>query len=148
LDALAGLPSVAVDYATRVAARVRDLTGGAVDLEPFAIEVSAEPDGLWLRTRGLVRFGRPEIEVYGVAPDDGSAAEAALGRVAAFVAGGGTIEPGRMLGVGASRLVAREGERNRERWGDTVVLELVDVDPSGEPQESGRSLGRREWLLR
>jgi hypothetical protein len=53
-----------------------------------------------------------------------------------------------VLGVGSAWLVAREGERNRERWGDAVVLELVDVDASGELRETGSSLGRREWLLR
>jgi hypothetical protein len=158
LDALASLPAIALEYAVALAGRLQELVGGRIrdettgrELVPTApehvvVESVENSDGLWIRTRGLAKFGRPELEVYGVARDDRTAAVAAMERVAVHLAAGGTIEPGRTLGVGAARLVAREGERNRGSWGDTVVLELVDVDVSGDSLETGRVLGRRDWL--
>ena len=158
LDTLASLPAIALEYAVAVAARLRELVGGRIrdettgrDLVPSApehivVESTEDRDGLWIRTRGLAKSARPELEVYGVARDDRTAAVAATERVAVHLAAGGTIEPGGMLGVGAARPVACEGERNRGSWGDTVVLELVDVDATGDSLETGRVLGRRDWL--
>jgi hypothetical protein len=142
LDSLTGSPRRAFDYASSVAERVAELAGGSVDLEPVTVEAEDQADGVWLRTRGLVRFGVPELEVYGIRPLEQAAAQAALRRVAAHLAGGGTIEPGRKLGFDDALLVAREGERNRDYWGGTVVLELVDVDADGDVRDRGRGRGR------
>jgi hypothetical protein len=158
LDSLATTAANAVDYATVVAARLQALLKGPVHdrvvdrpLDPrapehVAIEASEEPDGFWVRTRGLEKYGRPELEVYGVAADERDAAMHAMRRVSSHLTSGGTIEPGRTLGLGSVRLVAREGERNREHWGDTVVLELVDLDPAGHSRETGTGFGHRGWV--
>jgi hypothetical protein len=160
LDAIASDASRALDYATAIATRVHDLvrgpvrdeaTGRELDVhspEHVIVESESERDGIWVRTRGLSQYGRPELEVYGVDTDDRDAAETAMRRLVTHLAAGGSIEPGRRIGVGAVQLVAREGERNRDRWGDAVVLELVDVDVTGHSTEAGAGLGRRDWLHR
>src|SRR2546425_175358 len=104
LDTLASLPAIALEYAVAVAARLQELVGGRIrdettgrELVPSApehvvVESADDGDGLWIRTRGLVKFARPELEVYGVARDEREAAVVAMERVAVHLAAGGTIE--------------------------------------------------------
>lgn len=59
---------------------------------------SPEPDGkAWLHTRGLRKFGRPELSVHGVGSDEFDAVKKMLDRFINFQALGGVIEEGREI---------------------------------------------------
>jgi hypothetical protein len=104
--------------------------------------VPMEDDGsFWIHTHGLVKFGRPEFEIYDLpaSMDDGAAI--ALNDMGQYVALGALISPNETAGNQAVPLRARVGEREREHWEDIPVLELVDVDDGGRPAASGAERG-------
>ena len=159
-------------YVTRLADRVSLLADGCVnDLMSFryfgsgswrveqpAQEVdvrehvlvhaeTGEPEGIWVHTHGLLKFGRPELEIYGVPREMGEKACSAMLGMMAYVVSGPLIRPGETVGDPEVPLKAREGTRNRERhWGDSPVLELVDVDAQKQPVASGAVLGLKALL--
>lgn len=57
--------------------------------------ISEEPEGLWLHTRGLRKFGRPELSVRGVGAEEEGMVKKMLDRFISFQALGGVIEEGR-----------------------------------------------------
>jgi hypothetical protein len=103
--------------------------------------------GMWVHTHGLIKFARPELEIYEVPEDLWEGVSLAMLDMMAYVIAGPLIRPGETVGIPEVPLRAREGTRNRERhWGDCAVLELVDVDPRREPLASGAERGLRALL--
>lgn len=121
--------------------RVDDPVGELDPREHITIHSVGEDGGTWLHTHGLVKFARPDVEIYGV-PDelvDGVAGR--LNDLALYVMQGALVRPGETVGDVDAPLRAVESGRDREHWGDTVVLELVDADRG---RDADRAL--RAWL--
>ena len=92
----------------------------------------------WFHTHGLIKFGRPEMEIYDVPSEFDTVAFATLLDISQYVITGELIEPGQTCGDPSQPFYAREGKKNREdHWNETSVLELVDVDQRGKPVASG-----------
>jgi hypothetical protein len=167
-------PSLAasVAFATRIAARISDLgigvahddaacryfagdswkcptPSGPSDPRDHVVlhsEVGA-PTGHWIHTHGLVKFGRPEFEVYDVPEEISTAVSWEILNLCSYVIGGELVEPGHTVGHPDVPLAARIGSRNRpNHWEDTAVLELVDVGPDRLPLASGCERGWRAFL--
>lgn len=97
-----------------------------------------ERDGSWFHTHGLLKFGRPEMEIYNVPPAFYGTAYGMLMDLAQYVITTAIIEPGQTCGDPNQPFHARVGTRNREgHWEDRSVLELVDVDERRRPVSSG-----------
>lgn len=157
--------------ATKLADRLADLADGCVnDLsamrffgpgtwripEPLAdvdvrehVIVHALPGekatGGWVHTHGLIKFGRPEFEIYDVPPDMTEGTAVALNDMGQYVLMGALISPGETLGDTSMPLHARIGGRDREHWEEIPVLELVDIEADGQPADSGASRGLKAW---
>lgn len=102
------------------------------------VHIHIEGDSRWFHTHGLVKFGRPELEIYDVPPELDAAAFTMLLDVAQYVITSALIEPGQTCGDPNQPFFAREGTKNREEhWNDTCVLELVDVGERSKPVGSG-----------
>jgi hypothetical protein len=83
----------------------------------------------WLHTHGLVKFGRPELEVYDVPAELAAAAGPLLNEIAWYMADGALMRPGDSLGDPGEPISVRQGARRRRdrwHWEGTPVLELVD----------------------
>ncbi len=108
---------------------------------------SGDPRGMWVHTHGLIKFGRPEIEVYEVPEPVWKGVSLAVLDLAMYVIGGALIKPGETVGDPAVPLVARQGARHRKgHWEDCAVLELVDVDEKRRPVETGAVRGLEALL--
>jgi hypothetical protein len=102
------------------------------------VHIHIESDSRWFHTHGLIKFGRPELEIYDVPPEMDAVAMATLLDIAQYVISSAMIEPGQTCGDPSQPFYAREGKKNREEhWRDISVLELVDVDNRGKPVSSG-----------
>ena len=101
-------------------------------------------DRFWVHTHRLVKFGRPELEVYDVPGDMVNGVAIALNDMGQYVLSGALVSPGETLGDRAVPLHARLGEREPAHWEDVPVLELVD-DEGGRPAASGAERGLRAW---
>lgn len=107
--------------------------------------VGAEsPEGAWIHTHGLLKFGRPEFEIYDVPASMSSGTAAALNDLGQYVLTGAFVAPGQTVGDPSVPLRARLGERDPGHWGEIPVLELVDVEEQGEPA-AGATRGLRAW---
>jgi hypothetical protein len=71
---------------------------------------SPEPNGrFWLHTRGMRKFGRPDLSVRGVAEDQRDAVQKMIDRFINYQALGGVIEPGRPVAMSGLQDVYRPG---------------------------------------
>lgn len=109
--------------------------------EHVSLYVDPLHDGLWLRTHGLVKFGRPELEIYRVTPEMSGRAIETIGNFVDYVVCDRPIAPGHTLGNPSRPLLARPGMRHPDYWEGTPVLEFVDVDRRGSPFPSGANNG-------
>lgn len=106
--------------------QVDDRVGDADPREHIVVHSVSEDGGpAWIHTHGLVKFGRPEFEIYDVPPDIVEAVGIGILDMAAYVMGGALVEAGQTLGDPDVPIRARRGGRDREHWEDTPVLELV-----------------------
>jgi hypothetical protein len=102
------------------------------------VHIHIESDSRWFHTHGLIKFGRPEMEIYEVPEELDQIAYATLFDIAQYVITSALIEPGQTCGDPTQPFYAREGTRNREdHWNDLPVLELVDIDERRKPVASG-----------
>ena len=102
------------------------------------VHIHLESDSGWLHTHGLIKFGRPEMEIYGVPPELHAVAFGTLLDIAQYVITSELIEPGQTCGDPSQPFYARAGTKNREEhWHDMSVLELVDLDERRKPAASG-----------
>ena len=75
-----------------------------------ALLSSPEPDGgTWLHTRGLLKFGRPDLSVHGVADEEIDLVVKMLDRFINYQALGGVIETGRQVVMQGLEAVYRPG---------------------------------------
>lgn len=98
------------------------------ELDPrlhVTVHVVADEDTAWIHTHGLAKFGRPEVEVYGVPEDLREPVGVVMLDIAAYVIDGAVIKRGQKLGHRDSPVRVLAGTRNRDHWGDTPVLELA-----------------------
>ncbi len=92
----------------------------------------------WFHTHGMLKFGRPEMEIYEVAPELDDTAFALLLNTAQYVISTALIEPGQTCGDPNQPFYARAGTKSRDgHWEDASVLELVDVDERRQPVATG-----------
>jgi hypothetical protein len=122
--------------------RVPDRIGELDAREHISVHQIAEAETHWIHTHGLIKFGRPEFEVYDVADELAPAVSVGFLDLAQYVMEGGLIEPGHTLGDPDVPLRTRVGERELDHW-TVPVLELVD---GGRGQESSAERGLRAWL--
>jgi hypothetical protein len=102
------------------------------------VHVHLELDSGWLHTHGLIKFGRPEMELYEVPPELQGVAFGMLLDIGQYVITSAVIEPGQTCGDPTQPFYARAGTKNREEhWNGVSVLELVDVDDRHKPVSSG-----------
>ena len=102
------------------------------------IETGDGQEPHWLHTHGMLKFGRPEMEIYDVPPEMDDTAFAMLLNTAQYVITAALIEPGQTCGDPNQPFYAREGTKNKAgHWEDASVLEMVDVDDNGRPADSG-----------
>jgi len=108
------------------------------------VHLHIEPEAGWFHTHGLVKFGRPELEIYAVPAELEAAAFRTLLDVSQYVCTTALIQPGETCGDPGQPFFAREGSRNRDgHWNDLSVLELVDVAEDGKPVASGAPMALR-----
>jgi hypothetical protein len=155
----------ALPYAYRLGDRICDLAAGCVndffarrffapggwvvpdgdpDFEPLehvSMFVDQLHDGFWFRTHGLIKFGRPELELYRVSRELTTNAIGTLGNYVKYVVMEQPIQPNHTIGNPDRPLLARPGSRNPDYWEGIPVLELVDVDRTGSPLPSGANRG-------
>jgi hypothetical protein len=110
--------------AWRVGASVRELD----PRRHVTVHVVTDDGSSWIHTHGLVKFGRPEIEVYDVPDDLLDRVGAVMLDISGYVIDGATIKPGQTLGERSAPVHVRPGGDDREHWGPTPVLALTGLD--------------------
>jgi hypothetical protein len=86
----------------------------------------------------MIKFSRPEMEIYDVPPELEAAAFGMLLDIAQYVITSAIIEPGQTCGDPSQPFYAREGTKNREgHWNELPVLELVDLNENRKPVSTG-----------
>ena len=149
-----------VVFATRVAQRLASLADGVImdtagyrffgpagwpvenPISEFDarehVHIHFEGESAWFHTHGLVKFGRPELEIYEVPPELNEAAYAMLLDVCQYVITTSLISPGQTCGDPEQPFYAREGKKNDAgHWNGVSVLELVDLDDRKKPIAAG-----------
>jgi hypothetical protein len=103
------------------------------------VHIHVESGSYWFHTHGLIKFGRPEMEIYDVPPGLYDTAFGMLLDVSQYlITSSALIEPGQTCGNPSQPFYAREGTKNREgHWNDVSVLELVDLGERRKPVSSG-----------
>jgi hypothetical protein len=157
-----------VVFATRIAQRLATLADGVVmdtcayrffgpdgwpveDPNPEFdvrehVHIHMESESNWFHTHGLIKFGRPELEIYDVPPDLQTTALGLLLDTAQYVITATMIEPKQTCGDPSHPFYAREGTKNREEhWNDIPVLEFVDLDERRKPVPSGAPKALRHF---
>jgi hypothetical protein len=76
-------------------------------------------------TAGLVKFDLPEVEVYGVAPENAAMAERFLLALAQTVLTGARLEPGAVVGARSAPFKVAVGGLDRGLWEGVPCLELL-----------------------
>jgi len=149
-----------VIFATRLARRLAELGDGVImDSSGFRffgpqgwpvedpmpefdarehVHIHIEAESRWFHTHGLVKFGRPELEIYDVPSELDHVAFGTLLDIGQYVITSAMIEPGQTCGDPNQPFYARQGTKNTDdHWQETAVLEMVDVDEDGKPVVSG-----------
>jgi len=102
------------------------------------VHIHIEGDTGWFHTHGLIKFGRPELEIYDVPEGLAGVAYGTLFDIAQYVITTAMIEPGQTCGDPSQPFHARAGSKNsKDHWNGTQVLELVDVNERGKPVSAG-----------
>jgi hypothetical protein len=105
--------------------------------------VGDDRDGFWVHSHGLVKFGRAELELRDVPAALADAATAFVLNVGQYAIAEAPVEPWHTLAERDAPLMAVPGGDDADHWGDTPVLELVDVR-GGRP-DRGVSRGLAAW---
>lgn len=104
-----------------------------------ATRVEALSDGLWVSSRGMIKFNLPELEMYGVLQDDLEAAVRMVIAACQQMISGIPFRVGETAFLPSQPLAIVEGSKNREVWGDRPTLEFRD------PRGSGAGEGVAAW---
>lgn len=106
--------------------------------EHVHVHIVQDGNASWFHTHGLVKFGRPELEIYDVPAEMDELAYGMLFDLSQYIITSAQIEPGQTCGDPNQPFYAREGTKNeKDHWEGTPVLELVDLNESGRPIASG-----------
>jgi hypothetical protein len=92
--------------------------------EHVTVHVVEDGPALWVHTHGLLKFARPELELFEVPADLSDLAYAFLMDVGGYTIAGPVIADGHTLGSPDVPLRAHDGTREREHWAEAPVLEL------------------------
>jgi hypothetical protein len=102
------------------------------------VHIHTESDTGWIHTHGLIKFGRPEMEIYEVPAELHATAFGMLLDISQYVITSALVEPGQTCGDPEQPFYAREGKKNQEgHWNGIPVLELVDLDERRKPVSTG-----------
>lgn len=126
----------------------------------------ADPPRLWAYTDGLRTSGRIELEMHGIAPEDGRFATFLLNNIAEMVADSGLPEPGEAIEIGggvfvrfmpwqdAARDVPQDWlgsmtnrEDHAERKLEGARAAVCALDSLRWPEEAARAAARGEFAL-
>jgi hypothetical protein len=105
--------------------------------EHVTVHVVEDGGALWIHTHGLLKFGRPELEVFDVPYDLQHAVAAYVVDTGGDTIDGAVVAPGHRLGGRALR--AREGRREDGHWNGRSVLELYGA--RGTTADAMRAIG-------
>ncbi len=103
------------------------------DIDPrehVTVQIVSEPSGLWVHTHGLLKFGRPEVELFDVPAELEKVARAFVLDTAGYVIDGPVIAPGSTLGSPDKPLRVVEGARQAAHWDSIPVVEFRGVGAS------------------
>jgi hypothetical protein len=91
-----------------------------------AILLSMESDKVWLHSRGMRLFGRPDLSCHGVLPQEVELLQPVFNGIMRMQAAGAVIPEGQLVeGVGlSSRLVCRHRGSLRDEYFNNVHIEL------------------------
>jgi hypothetical protein len=99
--------------------------------EVASIKLATQSDGIWASTRGLAKFNLPEIEMYGLGPEQVEIAVKMLVAAGQQALIGMPMKPGETAFSVSSPLEVVDGVRNRDEWGDRPTVELRDRGAAG-----------------
>lgn len=92
---------------------------------------SSEEDGTWLHTRGMIKYGRPDLSVRSIQEDEISSVKKLIDRFISFLALGGVVEEGREVSLPGLtrqyRMGRVEGDRDDPDF-NNVHVEIVARD--------------------
>jgi len=102
------------------------------------VHLHIEGNGGWGHTHGMIKFGRPEMEIYEVPEELFVTAQALMLDLAQYVITSAIVEPGQTCGDPSQPFYAREGSKNdKDHWNGVPVIELVDLDERKKPVSAG-----------
>lgn len=107
--------------------------------EHVAVHVVEDGEALWIHTHGLLKFGRPELELFGVPYDLQQVVSAYVVDTGGDTIDGPVVAPGHRLGELGHALRARAGSREAEHWNGRSVLELYGA--RGTTADAVRAMG-------
>ncbi|HWP30831.1 MAG TPA: hypothetical protein VNK96_03760 [Fimbriimonadales bacterium] len=99
--------------------------------EVCSVKAYSLSDGIWVSTRGLIKFDQPEFEMYGIPRNLEDVAVRMLISAGQQVLIGIPMMPNQTAFSTVSPLEIVPGTRQKEFWGDRPVLEFRDVGGSG-----------------
>lgn len=100
---------------------------GPEPIEQITLLAAAEIGGYWLHSRGMRKFGRPDLSAHGLAQEDLETFAALFESLAVTLAGGATIPDGqriRFAGTKIERMVTLQGNPDDPEF-DNVHYELA-----------------------
>ena len=92
--------------------------------EHVNVQLVEEPNGLWVHTHGLAKFGRSEFELFDLPAESTDLAYALVMDTGGYVIDGPIIAPGNSLGDASIPLRAFQGSREADHWEKRSVIEL------------------------
>ncbi|MBX3475822.1 MAG: hypothetical protein KF754_15740 [Planctomycetes bacterium] len=108
--------------------------------------LQTSPGRYWLRTAGMCKFLRPELEVRELPHELVEGARSLLLEAAAEAAQGAIVRDGDVVGSARSPMQLRAVSRGTEEGTPRVVLELVDLNAGREPVAAGATKGIQALL--
>jgi hypothetical protein len=93
--------------------------------EHIRVTSVVKPDGLWVRTLGMRKFGMAEFEVYGIRDDLHVQAEGLLMGLCQGILMGNRVEVGGRVGSPSSPIQIAEGGLDRAVWDGILCYELI-----------------------
>lgn len=108
--------------------------------------LQTSPGKYWLRTHGLCKFLRPELEVTELPHELVEGARSLLMEAASEAAAGAILREGDIVGSARCPMQLRASKRGTEGGTPRVVLEMVDLSAGREPVAAGATKGIQALL--
>jgi hypothetical protein len=101
---------------------------------------------VWMHTHGLVKFGKPDLEILGLREEEMDAGARLLNHLARHLSGGAVLAPGDRLEVGGARVVFQVGGTEQPNDFDNECLRIVDdVEGASGASAALARLARTTW---